>query len=258
MSVFDVNLYEPIRPGIDASTLAYSSDNAIWPTADGGLFDAFESLDASTNVISAEIYEPVHPGPGADTTLYSADETVWPTADGGIIEGATDTTDAAVNADILFGNIYEYIAATDDLDAELVPAVIAEPGGGYPPLVRRRPAIVGFGYGILPEIEGEAFGTIGSVGRGFGTLPHLDGAAAGAVGATGRSAGQIGIIIATAVGQHGQIGVGAATFKELLSTSNGSIGICGHADGVITKLSGSAIGRHNDDEAAIMGFLLVA
>jgi hypothetical protein len=256
MSIFNVNLYEPIRPGIDASTLAYSSDNTIWPTADGGLLDASETLDALTNIISAEIYEPVHPGPGADTTLYTADETVWPTADGGIIEGATDSTDAAVNADILFGNIYEYVAATDALDAELIPAIIAEPGGGYYERPRPYP-ITGYGYGVLPELEGEGLGAVIAAGNGFGALSDLSGSAAGAVGAAGRSAGQI-AVHAAIIGQHGQIGRALGALKGLSIASDGLAGSHGHAAGMITELTGSAIGRHDDDEAAIMSFLLAA
>src|SRR6516162_3054668 len=128
MATFDVSLFEPARPGVDASSLAYSADNTTWPTADGGVLAAQDVLEGRTNVIPAEIYEPVHPGPGADTTLYTADETVWPTADGGIIEGATKTVDAVVNAAIIFAGIYEYPIAADDLDA----AVEAAPAYGRP------------------------------------------------------------------------------------------------------------------------------
>jgi hypothetical protein len=258
VTIFDVSLHEPARPGVNADTLAYTADESQWPTADGGLLDASETLDGLTNVISAEIYEPVHPGPGADTTLYTADESVWPTADGGILEGATESQDASVNADIVNLGLYEYVNATDDVDAELVSAIIAEPGGGYPPLVRRRPAVVGFGYGILPDLEGEAFGAIGIIGRALGAVPRLGGAAAGVIGAAGRSAGQIGIIIATAIGQRGQVGAAIGVFKDLSITSNGVAGTHGSGLGAIVQLRGSAIGRHNDDEAAIMSFLLAA
>jgi len=158
MATFDVSLFEPARPGVDASSLAYSADNTTWPTADGGVLAAQDVLEGRTNVIPAEIYEPVHPGPGADTTLYTADETVWPTADGGVIEGATESQDASVNADILFGNIYEYVAAADALDADVIAAEVPVYGGGYYRPRRRRPAVVGYGYGVLPRLDGEGHG----------------------------------------------------------------------------------------------------
>jgi hypothetical protein len=256
LAIFDVNLYEPSRPGVNADSLAYSADNTVWPTADGGLLDASETLDALTNIISAEIYEPVHPGPGADTTLYSADETVWPTADGGILEGATETVDAVVNVDIGIVWLYEYGAASDELDAELIPAIIAEPGGGYYP--RPRPAaVIGYGYGVLPELEGEAFGAIAITGRGLGVLPSLSGSATGTVGAAGRSAGQI-VVRAIAIGQRGQVGMAVGAFKGLSITSDGIVGTCGQASGLIAKLNGVAIGQHDDDETAIITLLLAA
>jgi hypothetical protein len=158
VATYDVSLTEPVRPGADASTLSYSADNAIWPTADGGQLQAEDILDALANIVAAEVYEPVHPGPGADTIAYSADETVWPTADGGIIEGATETIDAVVNVDIGIVGLYEYCAASDDLDAELIAAELPV-GGGYFPRPRRRPtAVVGYGYGRLRPLEGEAHG----------------------------------------------------------------------------------------------------
>jgi hypothetical protein len=157
MATYDVEIVEPVRPGVSADTLAYCADEAQWPTADGGLLTGADEVESLVNVITAEVYEPVHPGPGADTTLYSADETVWPTADGGIIEGATETVDASVNADILFGNIYEYVNATDDLDADVVAAEVPAYGGRY--YRRRRPALVyGYGFGALGALDGEAHG----------------------------------------------------------------------------------------------------
>jgi hypothetical protein len=170
VATYVVEIIEPVRPGVSADTLAYSGDNSTWPTADGGQLQAEDVLDALANIVAAEIYEPVHPGPSADTTLYTADGTVWPTADGGIIEGATETVDASVNAAILFANIYEYVAATDDLDAEVVAAELPVYGGGYYPRPRRRPALVyGYGYGVLPRLEGEAHGIVGLPTAGIGS-----------------------------------------------------------------------------------------
>jgi hypothetical protein len=127
VATYIADLVEPTRPGVDASTLAYTADNAIWPTADGGLLTGADEVESLVNVIKVEIYEPVRPGPGADTTFYTADETVWPTADGGIIEGATETVDAVVNAAIASGAVYEWVSADDALDAE----VIAAPAYGW-------------------------------------------------------------------------------------------------------------------------------
>jgi hypothetical protein len=128
MAIYVADIVEPVRPGVDASTLAYTADNTIWPTADGGLLTGADEVESLVNVIAAEVYEPVHPGPGADTTLYTADEAVWPTADGGIIEGATETVDAVVNAAIASGAVYEWVNATDELDA----AVESAPAFGRP------------------------------------------------------------------------------------------------------------------------------
>jgi hypothetical protein len=162
MAIYLAEIIEPVRAGVTTDSLAYTADNVTWPTADGGLLDVADTLDGLTNVITAEIYEPVHPGPGADSTLYTADEAVWPTADGGIIEGATETVDAVVNVNILFGSIYEYAAATDALDAEVIAAELPVYGGGYYPRPRRRPAVVyGYGYGVLPRLEGEGHGIVG-------------------------------------------------------------------------------------------------
>jgi hypothetical protein len=49
MAVLDVSLNEPIRPGVNADTLAYSADNTIWPTADGGI------LEGATETVDAEV-----------------------------------------------------------------------------------------------------------------------------------------------------------------------------------------------------------
>jgi hypothetical protein len=255
LAIFDVNLYEPVRPGVNADTLAYSADNATWPTADGGLLDIADNLDAISNVISAEIYEPIHPGPGADTTLYTADETQWPTADGGIIEGATESVDAVINVDIGIVFIYEYGAASDDQDAEIISA-IAEIGGGYYP--RPRPAaVIGYGYGVLSELEGEAVGAIGIIGLGLGTFPRLSGSAIGASGTAGRSVGQI-ILRASAIGQRGQVGIAIGILECALIASDGATVTRGQGSGTIAKLNGIAVGRYDDDEAAMMTFLLAA
>jgi len=156
-----------------------------------------------------------------------------------VLEAATavDETDAAIGAQVLFGTIDEPAAALDQLDAAVEAAEV--PAGGvvgryYPPL--RPVPVVGHGYGILPQLEGDAHGVVGAVGAGAGTLPSLVGEAAGSAGVTGRGAAQL-VIRASATGAGGSRGAGA---------------------GVIVKFSGSAIGRHDDDEAAVLAFLLAA
>jgi hypothetical protein len=56
--------------------------------------------------------------------------------------------------------VVETASAVDIADAAVVPAIIVSlPGGGY-----RAPAhdlVVGYGYGVLPALWGEAFGTVG-------------------------------------------------------------------------------------------------
>jgi hypothetical protein len=90
-------------------------------------------------IYTAEVYEPLHPGVTADSTAHTSDTTEL-TADGGLLVGALDFTDA------------EVIAATAPVYG----------GGYYQP---RWPPIIGHGYGVLPELEGDAHGTVGNVGE---------------------------------------------------------------------------------------------
>jgi hypothetical protein len=148
---------------VTADTHDYRADETEWPTADGGLIG---------NVISAEVFEPVGGVIHADTTFYSADETVWPTADGGLLDGAADSLDAqliAAGAAILV----EAADATDLLDAK----VIAASRFG---VVLRPAAVVGYGHGVLPELEGEGHGVVGVAGDSIGAL-SLSGEAHGEV-----------------------------------------------------------------------------
>src|SRR5262245_36457468 len=142
MAVVDVILYEPIYPGWTADSVAITADSIIY-TADGGpLAPAIDAIDAgvNANIYSVDIYEPVRSVWTADSTTVTADSIYW-TADGGPLTGARDTT-----------------------DAEVISAIIELPIGGvyYP---RRKPFLVeGYGYGVLPQLEGEAFGVVGVVG----------------------------------------------------------------------------------------------
>lgn len=165
-------------------------------------------------LVFAEISEPVGGQVTADTTAYTADNTIYPTADGGILPGAVDTADATVIA----GEIE-----------------IPVGGGAYYP--QRRPLpIYGVGYGVLPQLWGEAHGV---------------------VGVAGKSAGQV-LVCADAVGACGQAGNAAVVLKALAVASHGAVGTRGTGSGVIVKCNGAATGQHDDDEAAVIAFLLAA
>src|SRR5262245_17937511 len=108
-------------------------------------------------IFNVNLYESIDAVITADTIVYSADNAAWPTADGGILTGATELSDAVVNANFVFANIYEPIAtqisadtnnysadntiwptadggilegAKDATDAEIIPAIITIPVGG--------------------------------------------------------------------------------------------------------------------------------
>ena len=122
-----------------------------------------------------------------------------------------------------------------EVTGEVAPPIFV--GGGYwRPTAARPVAVEGIGYAILPEIEGEAHGLVGVAGIGAASQSRgLVGAGAGAVGVDGRSAARLSIK-AAAIGDRGLAGSGA---------------------GVIT-LKGAAVGRHDDDEAAMIALLLAA
>lgn len=170
----------------------------------------------------------------ADTLLYTADNSTWPTADGGST----------------------YAGATDFLDAEVIAATVPVGGGGYYPRPKPFP-VEGVGYGILPELEGEAFGVVVVAGAGVGTLARLAGKATGTAGVAGRSAAQL-VVRAAAIGSSGQVGAAVAVLKGLSVASAGVIGIRGSGSGMIMKFKATASGRHDDDEAAALFLMLAA
>jgi hypothetical protein len=207
-------------------------------------------------IFDVDLYEPISAVVTADTTAYTADNAIWPTADGGLLEGATDQLDAIVIA-ISEAIIVETADAADVLDAEIisVPVVIGV-GGGRRPEPRPLP-VIGVGYGVLPQLEGEAFGTVIVAGAGVGTFAKLEGEATGSAGVAGRSAGQF-VISAAAIGNNGQAGIAVAILKHLSIAGGGAVGVHGSGSGTIVKLKGAGSGRHDDDEAVVMTFLLAA
>jgi hypothetical protein len=108
----------------------------------------------------------------ADTTLYTADSH-YPTADGfvpaviaaAVAEAAVaaDDLDAAVIA-VGVSVLAEAADALDQLDAVVDAVAVSVPGGArhYPP--PRPLPVEGVGYGVLPQLEGEAHGTVGAAG----------------------------------------------------------------------------------------------
>jgi len=194
-------------------------------TADSGCWTA----DGRIICIPADVVEAATASDLADAvSIVSADA----------IEAATalDNTDAAIGAQVLFGTVDETAEALDQLDATVEAASVPIDGGGayYPPLQRPFP-VVGRGYGILPRLEGEAHGVVGAVGK---------------------SAAQL-VVRAAAVGACGQAGTAAVTLG-LAVAGKGAVGVRGKGEGVIMKFSGSATGHHDDDEAAVIAFLLAA
>jgi hypothetical protein len=190
----------------------------------------------------------------ADSTLWTAD-TICVTADGRIICIAADVAEAANALDIFdataiadttvdnvdavvvaLADLAEAANALDQLDADVVSVEVpVAPVGGR--AHRRRPLpVYGIGYGILPPLWGEAHGTVGVVGQ---------------------SAAQL-IVRAAAVGACGQAGNAAAVLKTLSVAGNGAVGTRGTGSGMIVKFSGTATGQQNDDEAAVIAFLLAA
>jgi hypothetical protein len=209
---------------VTADATYWTADETQWPSADGGILG---------NIVYAEIVEPVQTAVTADTTAYHADNTIWPTADGGLLTGATETIDATVEA------------------AEEVVG-----GGGEAPRPRPFP-VAGRGYGILPELEGEARGVICIAGVGAGPLDELTGAASGTIGAAGSADAQV-ALRGAAIGQRGICGAATGMLEPVTAWAPGTAITHGIGAGVIGTPRGAAMGQHDDDEAAVMAFLLAA
>jgi len=202
-AVIDADLAEAAAASDIADAVSDVAADAIETSA-----SAFDDLDAVTDVAAAVV----------ETT------------------DALDELDAAVGANVLFGTVDEAAGALDQLDATVEAVEVPVDGGGayYPPQQRPFP-VVGRGYGILPQLEGEAHGVVGAVGK---------------------SAAQL-LVRAKAVGACGQVGTAAVTLS-LAVAGKGVVGTRGNGSGTIMKFSGSATGHHDDDEAAVIAFLLAA
>lgn len=257
--IYDVELLEPAPAQVTGDTTLYSADNATWPTADGGVLSAIDVVSLPAVVVEAALSEPIHPGVTADALAPTVDA-LAPTADGGILLGATDASDAAVNANIVAADIAEAAAAADSLDADVVAAEVPLGPGGIPPWLQKPRPVVGVGYGILAALEGEAHGVVIRAGDGVGALPELAGKAQGAAGVAAQAAGVAPKAVAVATGAVGFAARSAnvAILKGLSAAGDGVAITHGKASGTLVKLEASASGRHDDDEAAVMAFLLAA
>ena len=137
-----------------------------------------------------------------------------------------------------------------EVTGEVAPPVFIG-GGHFRPQPPRPFPIEGIGYGVLPQVEGEAHGLVVVAGSGAGNLPRPTGTGAGTVGVAGRSTARL-AIKAAAVGDRGQVGAADAVLKGLSVAAAGVAGARGSGAGVVRGLSGEATGRHDDDEAAII------
>jgi hypothetical protein len=145
---------------VTADTVKFTADSH-YPTADGFVPAAIAAAVVETAGNASGI--PVT----ADTTAYTADAT-WPTADGfvpGNVIPAEVVDAVVIAADVPI--VVEAADALDQLDAtvEAAAAVIGGGGARYYPPPRPFP-VEGVGYGVLPQLEGEAHGTVGVAGDG--------------------------------------------------------------------------------------------
>jgi|SRR5580765_758104 hypothetical protein len=155
---------------------------------------------------------------------------------------------AAIGAELV-----EAASAADIADAVVQPAtiVVTLPGGRREQL--RPVPIEGVGYGILPALEGEAHGVVVAASIGAAMLRSLAGEAAGAAGAGGQGNGPL-TVKAAASGARGAKGAAVAVLG-LKVAGAGSIGVRGNGFGVIGNLEAVAVGRQDDDEAAVVWLL---
>jgi|SRR5580765_1270374 len=150
-------------------------------------------------------------------------------------------------------SVAEAASAVDTADAVVQPVlVVIIPGGGR--REQLRPDLVeGVGFGILPELEGEAHGVVVAASIGAAMLRSLAGEATGAGGARGQGNAPL-TVKAAASGARGAKGAAAAVLG-LEVAGSGSIGVRGKGSGVIGALEAVAVGRQDDDEAAVAWLL---
>jgi hypothetical protein len=173
--------------------------------------------DAVVGVLVA--FEASVEAPLADATIPTADRTS-PTVDalnaGDVAAFVGSVAAAGSLAATEAADIAEF---TGEAVGEIAPPIS---GGGWPRPPRPYP-IEGYGYGILPQLVGEAHGVVIAAGNAA-ALRVLAGDAAGMLGRLGAA------------------GTGTAIAR-------------GQAAGVIGNIKGAATGRQDDDEAVVVWLL---
>jgi hypothetical protein len=152
--IYDVDLHEPAQSPWTADATAVTADSVVY-TADGGpVAIPDERLDAAVNanIIEVSLTEPAQSIWTADSIAVTADSLLY-TADGGPLR----TPDEIVDAE-----------------------AVRKPAGVWVDHISRKRAVVGDGYGVLPRLEGEAYGVVGAQANGAGTI-RLGGEATGTV-----------------------------------------------------------------------------
>ena len=260
----------PIPPDgsviVTADATYWTADETSWPTADGGLLFTV-----------ADIVEPVGRQLTADSSTPRADNIVT-TADGAPVLGAGDAFDAAVPAivaanvvetaaaldtldgalpGVIAANIVEAASAADIPDADVIPTIVEMPiGGGIAP--RRRPyPVIGVGYGVLGELEGDGRGYVYIGAVAAGSLGKLAAAAAGAAGAAGNADAELAKPRIAAHAAHGTRGDALGHANSIAGSAYGHGISHGIGAGRIANLKGAAMGKHDNDAIAI-AFLLAA
>jgi hypothetical protein len=234
------------RCGIQVDTVAQTV--AFRNITQGGSWSASVSLSG----LSPPLYLVV--------SLLRLGDTVTANFDGPLLGAPSGSGYTRWDGSALLAAATGFMAASEAADTAAVagavtgapPITVTLPGGYREPL---RPALVeGVGYGVLPELEGEAHGDVLAASTGAATL-RLAGVAAGAAGATGRGLTRL-RVRAVAHGVRGSTGAAAAVVLGPGADGSGAIGARGKSSGVIGNLKGEASGRHDDDEA--VAWLLVA
>jgi len=118
--------------------------------------------------------------------------------------------------------------------------------------------IEGDGYGILPNLWGTGRGIHGVAGRVRWRLRKLRGRGNGRVDQEERGRVRLVTIGGTATAVQGQQGSAVAYLKGPAGISAGGVGVQGAGDGsVVIGIKGAAIGEQ-DDDIAMIAFLLAA
>jgi hypothetical protein len=173
---------------------------------------------------------------------------------------ATEEADAFAATGIVAaaGEIVGTLTATEGADTAAFAGVVSVQvaivvgGGGYYPPERPMP-VEGAGYGILPRIEGEAHGVVVRVLAAIrpARIEHWVSAGIAGHGAVRLS------IKAVAAGDHGRVGAAIAVLR-VDAAGSGVAGARGRGSGMVANLRADAVGRHDDDEAAAIAWMLAA